>query len=512
MSKLADVCKDLDPQSPPSCQAAQDSLKIEIGHIRILGVTSSSSLTLAFGLSCSSTLVTPHEPTVFVLHGVFACILGVKDGPEVWIGRKTAGKYSTYTTHHTRTVAGTQTATFMAKPLFIAEILRVIIAELAADDKQSLARLAQTSKIFADPCLDGLWHTMGSFIPFIPLLPRSRLKTLSRPGVRIQRTGEWESFDKYARRVRVYRQTDDVSYPKAYQVASCMREKHLFPNLRDLGWRNTGGCSLESWSLPSSLRSLTIFENPMVGIELFLHQVAHDAPELETLQINCSFPVGSAPCSTVAPLPFNRLEYVTLIFPDLARIDICHTLSLAPITDLAVMLSSSKRMWQPGSLFHGLERLTIFGDPALASLFVKCVGSTRLRTMYLVLLGEDATLSHCQELLAVLFKTHGQSLQCLYLNIDGESLSLEDPSVIDQLMNKFLSELRLRVHGSGVERVHVVLQGLPDHIVQGGSVVVTQFINAAWTQRALLQIPLFRDAKASAYNLDYFHLPNKLNY
>ncbi|KAG1887167.1 hypothetical protein F4604DRAFT_1236045 [Suillus subluteus] len=412
----------------------------------------------------------------------------------------------------------------MAKPLFIAEILCIIIAELAADDKQSLARLAQTSKMFTDPCLDGLWHTMGSFIPFIPLLPRSVrsalvgekrssmlyhyenlkshwstltqcLKTLSRPGVRIQRTGEWESFDKYARHVRVYRQTDDISYPKAYQVVSCMREKHLFPNLRDLGWRNTGSTTMESWSLPSSLQSLTIFENPMVGIELFLHQVAHDAPELETLQISCSFPVGSAPCSTVAPLPFNRLESVTLIFPDLARIDICHTLSLAPITDLAVMLSSSKMMWQPGSLFHGLERLTIFGDPALASLFVKCVGSTRLRTVYLVLLGEDATLLHCQELLAVLFKTHGQSLQCLYLNIDGESLSLEDPSVIDQLMNKFLSELRLRVHGSGVERVHVVLQGLPDHIVQGGLVVVAQFINAAWTQRVLLQNPLFRDAK-----------------
>lgn len=414
----------------------------------------------------------------------------------------------------------------MQNPLFIAEICRVIIAELAADDKQSLARLARTSKAFADPCLDGLWHTMDSFIPFIPLLPRSvrsalvgekrsvlhhyeifkthwstltqRLKTLSRrPGVRIQRTGEWESFDKYARRVRVYRQTDSVSYPEAYQVVSHMREKHLFPNLRDLGWRNTGSCTMESWSLPSSLRSLTIFENPMVGIELFLHQVAHDAPELETLQISCSIPIGSSPCSTVAPLPFKHLESVTLIFPDLARIDICHTLSLAPITALVVILSNSTMMWQQGSLFHGLERLTIFGDPASASLFVKCVGSTRLRTVHLVLLDEDTTLLDCQELFAALFKTHGQSLQCLYINIDGESLSLEDPSVVDQLMNKFLSELHLRVRGSGVERVQVVLQGLPDHIVQGGSVVVAQFINAAWTQRDLLQNPLFRDTKNS---------------
>ncbi|KAG2756862.1 hypothetical protein P692DRAFT_20430590 [Suillus brevipes Sb2] len=136
----------------------------------------------------------------------------------------------------------------MAKPLFIAEILRVIISELA-EDKQSLARLAQTSKAFTDPCLDGLWHTMDSFFPFIFLLPRNRLMTLSRPRIRIQRPGEWEYFDKYARRVRVYRQTDIDAYQKAYQVVSMMREQHLFPNLRDLDWRIIGSYSMETWSL-----------------------------------------------------------------------------------------------------------------------------------------------------------------------------------------------------------------------------------------------------------------------
>ncbi|KAG1781809.1 hypothetical protein EV702DRAFT_608212 [Suillus placidus] len=380
----------------------------------------------------------------------------------------------------------------MAKPLFITEILRVIIDELAVDDKQSLACLARTSKAFTDPCLDGLWHTMDSFIPLIPLLPISvrsalvgekrsvwyhhknlkshwstlfqRLKTHSRSGVRVQPCGEWEPFDKYARRVRIYRPTDNM-----YQLVSIHRGNYLFPNLRDLHWHNTGSYPMERWSLPSSLRSLTIIEHPTVGIEFFLDKIAHDAPELETLDIRFGPPARLTPYTTVYPLPFNRLESVTLVFPDLARVDICSFLSSAPITDLTVMLGNSAMMWQPGSLFHGLESLTIFGNPASASLFVEYVGSTRLWGVHLMLLDEDVTLSDCQKFLAALFKTHGQSLQVLCLNINGESLSSQNPSTINQLVNKFLSKLRLHRR----------------------SVVVAQFMNARWAQRDLLKNPLF---------------------
>jgi hypothetical protein len=402
----------------------------------------------------------------------------------------------------------------MAKPLFIAEILCAIIAEIA-EDKQSLARLAQTSKAFTDPCLDGLWHTMDSFFPFIHLLPRSirsvllgekrsvsyqyekfkshwstltrRLTTLSRPRARVQRPGEWESFDKYAHRVRVYRQTDTDAYQKAYQVVSMMREKHLFPNLRDFDWRIIGSYSMEPWSLSPSLQSLTILQHPFVGItEFFLRQVAHDAPELETLEIRFSFPDRSIVNTTMGPVPFNRLKSVAIKMLDLAVVDFCRCLSLPSVTSLAISLSCLAKAWQPGSLaFHGLERLTIFADPASASLFVEHVGSTRLRDVFLTHRNGDVTLSDCQELLTILFKTHGQSLRSLYFNINGQSIS--HPSIIDQLVNKFLSELRLHVRGSGVERVQVVLHSLPHHIIGQHSIIAADFINATWTRVELFQ-------------------------
>jgi hypothetical protein len=402
----------------------------------------------------------------------------------------------------------------MAKPLFIAEILRVIISELA-EDKQSLARLAQTSKAFTDPCLDGLWHTMDSFFPFIFLLPRNvrsallgekrsvsyhceklkshwstltqRLTTLSRPRIRIQRPGEWEYFDKYARRVRVYRQTDIDAYQKAYQVVSMMREQHLFPNLRDLDWRIIGSYSMETWSLSPSLQFLTILQHPFVGItEFFLRQVAHDAPELESLEIRFSFPDRSIADTTMDPIPFNRLKSVTIKMLDLAVVDFCRYLSLPSVTSLAISLSCLGKAWHPGSLaFHGLETLTFLGDPASASLFVEHVGSTHLRDVFLVLKNEDVTLSDCQELLTTLFKTYGQSLRLLYFNINGQSIS--HPSIIDQLVNEFLSELRLHVRGSGMERVQVVLHSLPHHIVGQHSIIVADFINATWTQTELFQ-------------------------
>ncbi|KAG1781808.1 hypothetical protein EV702DRAFT_607746 [Suillus placidus] len=238
----------------------------------------------------------------------------------------------------------------MASPLYIEDILQLIIAQLASDsDKQSLARLAQTCKAFSDPCLDSLWHTMDSFSPFIPLLPRSahsalrgergvlyhcatlkshwstltrRLNILCRAGVHIKRPGEWESFDKYARRVQAYSQTtldenhiavDNYYLQHAYQRISTMRQKHLFPNLRDLVWLILDSHSLESWSLPSSLQSLTIFQPPFTGLDDVLRQVVHDVPDLETLEIIFDLP-HSALYTTLDPLPFNRLKSITLVF------------------------------------------------------------------------------------------------------------------------------------------------------------------------------------------------------
>ncbi|KAG1750224.1 hypothetical protein EDB19DRAFT_2036343 [Suillus lakei] len=411
----------------------------------------------------------------------------------------------------------------MATPLYIEEILELIIAELASDDdKQSLARLARSCKAFTDPCLDSIWHTMNSFSPFIPLLPRSvrsaligernvlyrcatiklhyatltqRLKTIGHPRVRMPRHGEWDSFDNYARRVRVYSQTDehyignDHRYiQEAYQRVSTMRQKHLFPDLRDLAWRMIYNDSLESWSLPPSLQSLTICQRPFTALDQVLDQVAHHAPELETLEIRFGLPDCPAPYTTVDPLPFNRLKSVTLMFLDLARVDICHFLSLASVTDLTVTLDHSEKVWQPRSpVFHTLETLSISGDPMSASLFVKHVCSTRLREVKFVHGHQGATLSDCHELLAVLFKTHGQSLRSLSIAIHGMNLVLENSSTLDRLLNNFSSELRLHVRGSSIEMVKVLFHSLPHRVRGKQSLILVEFINHTWTQREVLQ-------------------------
>ncbi|KAG1750217.1 hypothetical protein EDB19DRAFT_2036336 [Suillus lakei] len=229
------------------------------------------------------------------------------------------------------------------------------------------------------------------------------------------RCGEWDSFDNYARRVRVYSQTvehyignDNHYIQETYQRVSTMRQKHLFPDLRDLVWRMIYNDSMESLSLPSSLRSLTIRQRPFTALDQVLDQVAHHAPELETLEIRFGLLDRPAPYTTMNPLPFSRLKYITLVFLDLARVDICHFLSLASVTDLTVTLNDSEKVWQPRSpVFHVLKTLTISGEPMSASLFVKHVCSTRLREVKFVHGHQDTTLSDCHELLAALFKTRG---------------------------------------------------------------------------------------------------------
>jgi len=385
----------------------------------------------------------------------------------------------------------------MASPIYIEDVLRLIIAELASDsDKKSLAHLAQTCKAFSDLCLDNLWHTMDSFCPFIPLLPRSvrsaiigkggvwyycttqksrwstltqRLKTISHHGVRLHRPGKWESFDKYARRVRVYSQTEHCTtisncyHKEAYQRVSAMRQKHLFPSLHKLVCTTLH--PLESWSLPSPLRSLTIYQPDFTCLDEVLRLVAHDAPDLETLEIIFGFSDHSPPYrdTTVDPLPFNHLKSVTIRCPDLStEVDIFHCLCLAPITVFTVTFSVWEKMWQPHSqVFHALEILTIEGNPASASLFIKHVCSTHLRQVGLTLYqNPDITFSDCQELLGTVLsvsKTHGQSLRKIYIAINSKKLLLKDPYTFDQLMKDFLSRLRFHVRGSAIETAIVVL-------------------------------------------------------
>lgn len=50
----------------------------------------------------------------------------------------------------------------------IDEVLRTF---LRFCDKQSLARLARTSKLLSDPALDILWETLESFLHFLKLFP-----------------------------------------------------------------------------------------------------------------------------------------------------------------------------------------------------------------------------------------------------------------------------------------------------------------------------------------------------
>ncbi|KAG2153943.1 hypothetical protein DEU56DRAFT_771970 [Suillus clintonianus] len=419
--------------------------------------------------------------------------------------------------------------TTMATPLHIDEILQVIIADLAfADDKKSIARLARSCKAFTDPCLDNLWHTIHSFSPFIPLLPRSvhsavtgerrsmsyhcetfkfhcsaltqRLKTLGR----MPRPGEWESFDKYARRVRVYcpqeQNTDFTYYQEVYQRASTIRQKHLFPRLQHIVWNTVHSNSIEAWSLPSSLRNLTIFSNQRIIVdESLLHQVAHDAPELETLNIATA---------SVGFLPSNRCRSATLRSHDPANIS--NRPVFASVTNLRITLDSDlTKIWQQLDfpVFPALETLHIVGPPTSAASFVTHVGDTPLRHVEarFTLENQDTILSDCQAFFAALFGKHDNSIQSLGIIIDGECC-LKTEGAFNQFLEEFSRSLRLYVGRSGVETAKVTVHsqcfGMRNDRLWARSfwmcsrplTTVVEFINHTWTQKTTFQTPFIEEA------------------
>ncbi|KAG1750221.1 hypothetical protein EDB19DRAFT_2036340 [Suillus lakei] len=173
----------------------------------------------------------------------------------------------------------------MATPLYIEEILELIITELASDnDKQSLARLARSCKAFTDPCLDSIWHTMDSFSPFIPLLPRS--PSVSRQSVTpgftchvtengTRLTVMLAAFGYTLRQMSITSETIIATFKKRISGSPPCARSTCFPDLRDLVWRMIYNDSLESWSLPPSLQSLTICQRPFTALDQVLDQVAH---------------------------------------------------------------------------------------------------------------------------------------------------------------------------------------------------------------------------------------------
>ncbi|KDQ50325.1 hypothetical protein JAAARDRAFT_211810 [Jaapia argillacea MUCL 33604] len=160
--------------------------------------------------------------------------------------------------------------------LHISEICREICLQVKGDGfsntkawRRTLSVLARTSRAFSDPALDILWEEVHGFQPLLDLLPdfltNSQdhvlhsefdedvvVSTLSRP----VRPEEWNRFDIYSPRIRVFHYNHDKEcyLAQLYNDLAASKNRPLLPRLSCLVFRF-------SYSPPFStlLLSLAIF-------------------------------------------------------------------------------------------------------------------------------------------------------------------------------------------------------------------------------------------------------------
>ncbi|KAJ7057514.1 hypothetical protein C8F01DRAFT_1307941 [Mycena amicta] len=155
----------------------------------------------------------------------------------------------------------------MHRCLQIPEIVLHIFSELYS--QHTLAQLAQTCRLFSGPALDALWYQPGedTILYLLRCLPEDMalLKTVSgqvvlelrRPAV----LSDWERFQSYSNRVRVYDHSVRAYFGRAQAFASLallLPGDLLFPRLDRLGWHVSGreGGSLFRLLLTPELRSI----------------------------------------------------------------------------------------------------------------------------------------------------------------------------------------------------------------------------------------------------------------
>ncbi|KAJ7064510.1 hypothetical protein C8F01DRAFT_1127080 [Mycena amicta] len=151
----------------------------------------------------------------------------------------------------------------MHRCLHIPEIVLHIVSELP---QAALGQLAQTCHLFSGPALDALWYQPGedTILYLLRCLPEDMvllkpasgqvLLELKRPGI----FSDWERFQSYSTRVRVYDHSH-LWYPKVLaSLALWMPGDLLFPRLHRLSWHIAGpeGDSFIRLCLAPKLRSI----------------------------------------------------------------------------------------------------------------------------------------------------------------------------------------------------------------------------------------------------------------
>ncbi|KAJ7064558.1 hypothetical protein C8F01DRAFT_1127241 [Mycena amicta] len=152
----------------------------------------------------------------------------------------------------------------MHRCLQIPEIMLHVVSEL--DSQHTRAQLAQTCRLFSSSALDALWYQPGedTILYLLRCLPEDMLliKTVSgqvvlelkRPGI----FSDWERFQSYSTRVRVYDHSH-LWYSNALaSLALWMHGDLLFPRLERLSWHISGreGDSVIHLCLAPKLRSV----------------------------------------------------------------------------------------------------------------------------------------------------------------------------------------------------------------------------------------------------------------
>ncbi|KAH7884317.1 hypothetical protein F5I97DRAFT_1439195 [Phlebopus sp. FC_14] len=346
-------------------------------------------------------------------------------------------------------------------PLVIAEIA-AHICDMLEGDKQSLFRLACCNKALSETALDSLWMKLDSMKPFMPLIPSvlsnvNDIDLSARDILQIPcpSAEEWETFDKYARRVKELRSADPrgawvdgmrVVYGRLAAVRA-RGGSDLFPNLQYLVcFLAEPGLGQEKL-LPSTLRSLTLFSwvtpsNDVDDFAVVLSQMARHTPSLEHLTLENSMSFHQE--QTLHPIPFTRLRTLDLTRLTQSSQDftqLCHVLSDTPVTQLSVHIRNRglDDDWNPTQpAFPALQSLTFCGDPLLATKFLERLATTTLREF--IIEHEDVLIrvEAYECLLKLLHSKFRASLTSLYLNLGRGPISVQSSEFLFRTLKAVL--------------------------------------------------------------------------
>ncbi|KAL4062755.1 hypothetical protein V8B97DRAFT_1877509 [Scleroderma yunnanense] len=248
---------------------------------------------------------------------------------------------------------------------------------------------------------------------------------------------EWQTFDKYAQRVKVLRSADPRcawmdGTRLTYSKLAALRARDgvdLFPNLRSIVCFLSEPGLRDEKLLPSSLRSLTSFvmgyEVEVEGHTNTLLQLAH-TPLLEQFNLRGLF--RSLVTDHVQPLKLAYLREVDLTRAFISSRDfqcLCAVLCESPITVLSIHLRHPLVDWRPAlSVFPSLRQLTFCGDPSIAQSFLERLPKSTLADFTIEHEDVGVYLSPYESLLGVLHEKFANSLKSIYLNFGQQPMDI----------------------------------------------------------------------------------------